>query len=69
MDAEVGPFTTTPSERPPLEDFVLFVSATQREHILARRHSKGLICHKGALKSYVPEPAGRKKSNHIGRNN
>lgn len=35
---EVSPFTITLSD--PLGDFVLSVSATQGEHILAGRHSK-----------------------------
>ena len=53
----------------PLRGSVLLVSATQREHSLARRHSKDLSCQEDTLKSCVLGPAGRKESQHIGRDN
>lgn len=68
IEAKVGHLPSFPINDP-LGDSVLHVSATQREHILARRHSKDPSCQEDTLKSCVLGPVGRKKSQHIGTDN
>lgn len=73
MAAEVGPFTTTPSD--PVGYFVLHFSVARREYILARRYSQGPIeliyygYYKITVEPCVPGPAGRKKCHHTGKGN